>query len=136
MRKFLMNYERAEANAPTRHSQVSGYTMSSNTKICAILDSCFAVILTDSLNSNMGFLRAGAAVDAPTTAVRRALVGGYEGFAWFTSKNVLPLLTTFQRGSEPCWEPAPHLGQGVCLRRMSPRTSSGEGFQFFTHNVK
>ena len=130
------DYGRAGAFAPTRHRKVSGYTMSNKiTKTLPSLMSCFTVILTDSLNSNMGFLREGAAVDAPTTAVRRALVGGYEVFARFTSGNELPLLTTFPRGGEPLGEPALHLGQGVCLRRMSPLTSRRVGFQFFMHNA-
>lgn len=134
-----MNHERAGANAPTRHSQVSSYTMNSSTKICAILNSCFAVILTDSVNSIVGFTvgsNARATAERPATAVRRTLVGSYEVFARFTSGNGLPLLATIRRGSEPRREPAPHLGQGVCLRRMSPLTSGGVGFQFFTHIVK
>ncbi len=122
---------------PSRYYKVSGYTMNNKTtKTLPSLMSCFTVILTDSLNSNMGFLRAGAAVDAPTTAVRRALVGGYEVFSRFTTGNGLLLLTTFRSGGEPLRESAPHSGQSVCLREMSPLTSSGVGFQFFkTHNV-
>ena len=123
---------------PSRYDKVSGYTMSNKTtKTLPSLMSCFTVILTDSLNSNMGFLRAGAAVDAPTTAVRRALVGGYEVFARFTSGNELPLLTTNPRGGEPLGdtqtEPWPR-----CLFAGDESASIlfRLGFQFFMHNVE
>ncbi|HRE72466.1 hypothetical protein [Accumulibacter sp.] len=63
---------------------------------------CSMVILTDSLNSNMGFLRDGAAADAPTTAFRRALVGGYEVFATFNVlAHGLPLFATTPRDCKP-----------------------------------
>jgi hypothetical protein len=118
---------------------VSGYTTSSSTRTCKALASCFAVILTDSVNSIVGFTEvsnARATAEAPATAIRRTLVGGYEVFARFTSGNGLPLLATIRRGSDPLREPAPHLCKGVCLRRMSPLTSCGVGFQFFMHNSK
>ena len=88
---------------PSRYDKVSGYTMNNKTtKTLPSLMSCFTVILTDSLNSNMGFLRAGAAVDAPTTAVRRALVGGYEVFAMFNVlAHGLPLFATTPRDCKP-----------------------------------
>lgn len=44
------------------------------------LATCSAVILTTSENSNMVFLRDGAATGAPATADKRTLVGGY--VAW------------------------------------------------------
>ena len=121
---------------PTRHSKVSGYTSSTRTatKICMILMACAAVILTDSENFNMDFLREEAATEAPATAVRRALVGGYEVFARVSFGNELPLLTTMRRGSKPRREPVSYLGQGVLARRTNPLTSNEIGFQFFMHN--
>ena len=105
------------------------------TKTLPSLMSCFTVILTDSINSNMEFLREEAAVDAPTTAVRRGLVGGYEVFARFSSGNELPLLTTIPRGGEPLGEaktePWPR-----CLFAGDESASIlfRFGFQFFKYN--
>ena len=123
---------------PTRHRKVSGYTMSnSKTKVCATLASCVTVILTDSFNSNMGFLREGAAVEAPTTAVRRALVGGYEVFTRFASGNGLPLLTTIPRGCEPHGATLAAPRPRALFAAVNPHTTCCKGCQFFkTHNVK
>ena len=111
---------------PLRYSKVNGYTMSNRTtKTLPSMMSCFMVTFTDSFNSNMGFLRDEAAVDAPTTAVRRALVGGYEVFT---------LLATIQQGGEPCWEPRSAPWPRICLWMVSPLTTSRVWFQFFTHN--
>lgn len=52
----LKNYERAGADAPTRHSQVKGYTSSSSTMTTfASRISCAAVIFTTSVSSNMDY---------------------------------------------------------------------------------
>jgi hypothetical protein len=92
-----MNYERA-GGYPTRHSQVSCYANSTTiaNKICAILIACAADILTVSENSNMGFLRDGAATEAPATAVKRALVGGYAALIRFVQSVIGNLITYYE----------------------------------------
>jgi hypothetical protein len=93
-----MNYERARACALTRHSQVSCYANSTTiaSKICNILVACAADILTVSENSNMGFLRDGAATEAPATAVKRTLVDGYAAWIRFVQSVTSNLATYYE----------------------------------------
>ena len=70
------------------------------TKTLPSLMICAQVMLTVSENFNMEFLREEAATEAPMTAVKRALVGGYEIFSPFTLGNGLPLLATVPRSCE------------------------------------
>lgn len=120
---------------PARQSKVSGYTNSAmmTTRTLPSLMICAMVMLTDSVNSNMGFLHERASAEAPAPAIKRALVGGYEVFSRFTSGNGLPLLTTKPQGCEPC---------GDCLRMRWPASSrcrsgneDAQVFQFFMHNA-
>jgi hypothetical protein len=98
--------------------------------------SCFPVIFTDSTSENLNMVvpHAKATAEAPATAIKRTLVGGYEVFARFASGNGLPLLTTNPRGSKP---------RGDFLRMhwpVSSRVRSGDeyaqDFQFKTPNAK
>ena len=124
---------------PTRHRKVSGYTMSNNTttKDCKTLMSCFTVMLTDSENSNMGFLHERTATDRPATVVKRTLVGRNEVLTRFATGNGLPLLPTDRGVASSTGNPMRPLGQGGCLRRMKPLTSCRMGYQFIkTHNAE
>ena len=137
MRSEPQNYERARAFAPARHRKVSCYTSStmSATKVCRTLMACAAVILTDSENFNIGFLRDEAATEAPATAVRRTLVGGYEVFAMFSVlAHGLPLLTTKPQGCEPCGDTHAEPWPRYLVAAANPPTAFRMGFQFFTHN--
>lgn len=99
------------------------------------LVTCLAVRLTDntSENLNMGKLHVKATAEAPATAVKRTLVGGYEVFSRFTSGNGLPLLITIPQGCKSCGERAPILWPEVCLRFSQ---TIGVAFQFFSPNVE
>ncbi len=89
------------AFAPPHYSKVSGYTRSTimATKICMILMTCAAVIFTDSVNSNMGFLHERASAERPAPAIRRTLVGGYEGTNLGCQMNAF--FPAVLRGSDP-----------------------------------
>lgn len=136
MHKRCKDYGRAGDFSPTRHRKVNGYTMSNRTtKTLPSLMSCFVVIFTDSFNSNMGYLREGAAVDAPTTAVRRALVDRNEVFSRFTSGNGFPLLPAVREVANLTRNTCCTLAKVFLARRTNPLTSSSMAFQFFMHNV-
>ena len=122
---------------PPRYSKVSCYMNRAMiaAKVCMTLIACSAVILTDSVNSNMVIPHERATAEAPATAIRRTLVGGYEVFSRFTTGNGLPLFATFRRGCEPRRKPAQHPGQGIYLQRTNLLTSCRVGFQFFMANV-
>ena len=102
---------------PPHYSKVSGYTKSTMiaAKTCIILMTCAAVILTDSVNSNMGFLHERASAERPAPAVGRTLAGGYEVFSPFiVMGNELPLLTTFHRVASSVGLAMRYSGQRVC----------------------
>jgi hypothetical protein len=124
------NYARAGANAPTRRSQVSCYTsksrMTTNTRPSATI--CFAVTLTTSENSSIGFAFVGAATGAPMTALTRTLVGGY--VFWLGHPAPTRHLTAIPRGRDSRGAPpAAHL---QVFAHVAAQSDDGRGCEGFT----
>ena len=100
------------------------------------LVTCLAVRLTDSTseNLNMEILHVKATAEAPATAIKRTLVGGYEVFSRFTSGNGLPLLTTLSARLQVLrGKPYGSLAKAT-VAAVNPHTTCRMGFQFFSPN--